>query len=89
MTRDASRRFPGLLIMSVLLPLLGFLLAMQAVFDSLALWILFVVVAFAIFVVGVVTAAARMRDAAVPTADAARLDELEPLPPTTGDGDHQ
>lgn len=88
MTRDASR-FPGLLIMSVLLPLLGILLAMQAMFDSLALWILFVVVAFAIFVVGVVTAAARMRDTAVPTADAARLDELEPLPPTTGDGDQR
>jgi hypothetical protein len=88
MTRQASGTpFSGIAATSGLLLLTAFLLAMQSMYDSLALWILFAVSAFTTFVVGVVTAASTLRAQA---RDAARLDELEPLPPATGDeGDTQ
>jgi hypothetical protein len=97
-------RRPGLVALSVLLPLMGALLALQAAFDNLILWGLFVLTALAIFVIGVASAAATARRSATPgpaatspgtadattaadtadaaarrSADAARLDELEPL----------
>lgn len=61
---------------------MGVLLVAHAVFDSVVLWVLFVVVAFAVVVVGVVTAAHGVR-----AADAARLDEMEPLPAADAEGD--
>ncbi|GAB3972742.1 hypothetical protein GCM10029978_050560 [Actinoallomurus acanthiterrae] len=86
MTRHAFRGpSHGLLTISVLLPLTGILLVAQAAFDSLVLWVLFVIVALAVFVALVMTAVSAMRDEAVSTADAARLDQLEPLPPIAGD----
>ncbi|GAA4623702.1 hypothetical protein GCM10023196_020940 [Actinoallomurus vinaceus] len=91
MTRHASRgSSPGLLPVAVLLPLAGMLLVAQAAYDSLVLWVLFVVVGFGAFVALVTTAASALRDGTVrdggvSAADAARLDELEPLPPTAGD----
>jgi hypothetical protein len=72
-----SRRTHSLLTVSVLLPLMAMLLALQAAFDSLILWILFVVVALAVFVTGVVSASLASRR----SADTARLDELDPLRP--------
>ena len=91
MTRRAFHApFPGLLAICVLLPLMGFLLVAQAMSSGLVWWVLFAVVAFTIFVVGVVTAASALREKGVATADAARLDELEPLPPAAGEeGDRQ
>ncbi|MBO2451402.1 hypothetical protein J4573_30230 [Actinomadura barringtoniae] len=77
-----SRRAPGLLIISVLLPLMGMLLVLQAAYDSLILWILFIVVALAVFVVGVTSAATASRRPS--PSDEARLDELEPLRPEEG-----
>lgn len=79
-----SRRAPGLLTLSVLLPLMGMLLALQAAYDSLILWILFIVAAVAVFVVGVTSAAAASRRPSSSSADEARLDELEPLRPEEG-----
>ncbi|MBO2460272.1 hypothetical protein [Actinomadura violacea] len=67
------------------LPVVGVLLAFQAVYDSLALWIASIVASFTVFVAGVVAAASAVRSAG-PAADAARLDELEPLPPRDEDG---
>ena len=86
-----SRRAPGLLTISVLLPLMGMLLALQAAYDSLILWILFVIAAVAVFVVGVTSASRRpssssSADGARSSADDARLDELEPLRPEEGTG---
>ncbi|WP_433171615.1 hypothetical protein [Actinoallomurus sp. CA-150999] len=90
MTRRAFRGpSHGALAISVLLPLTGILLVAQAAFDNLVLWVLFVVVALAVFVALVVTAASALRDGTAPTADAARLDELEPLPPIAGDEGEQ
>jgi hypothetical protein len=67
------------------LPVVAVLFALQAVYDSLALWVASIVAAFAVFIVGVVTAVLTLRSA-VPSADAARLDELEPLPFRDEDG---
>ncbi|MWA04539.1 hypothetical protein F8568_030000 [Actinomadura sp. LD22] len=62
--------------------MVAILFALQAVYDSLALWAASIVAAFAVFVAGVVTAARRPR----PSEDAARLDELEPLRGRDEDG---
>jgi multisubunit Na+/H+ antiporter MnhG subunit len=70
----------GLSALSVLLLLCGALLIAQSRTDSLVVWLLFVVVALTTFVVGVVVAAATTK-AHTAQADAAKLDELEPLPP--------
>jgi tetrahydromethanopterin S-methyltransferase subunit C len=67
------------------LPLVAVLFALQAVYDSLALWAASIVAAFAVFVVGVVTAVLALRSA-VPSADAGRLDELDALPHRDQDG---
>lgn len=67
------------------LPVVAILLVLQAMYDSVALWAAFVAVSFAVFVVGVVAAAGAVRPGGS-VADAARLDELEPLPARDEDG---
>jgi hypothetical protein len=68
------------------LPVVAILLVLQARYDSVALWAAFVAVSFAVFVVGVVVAAAGAVRPGGSVADAARLDELEPLPARDEDG---
>lgn len=57
----------------------------QAALDSTLLWALFVVVGFAVFIVGVLAAVSAPQSADTSDADAARLDELEPLPHSPDD----
>ncbi|MCC5578811.1 hypothetical protein IMZ11_24600 [Microtetraspora sp. AC03309] len=86
MNRPAFRApLPGLLAITLLLPLTGILLIAQAALDSWVPLLLFVVAGFAVFVVGVATAVSAGRNGVVSGADAARLEELEPLPPTADD----
>ncbi|MGI5323741.1 hypothetical protein [Actinomadura nitritigenes] len=61
------------------LPVVAVLLVLQAMYDSVALWAASIAASFAVFVAGVVAAASARRPS-TPAADAARLDELEPLP---------
>ncbi|WP_067170186.1 hypothetical protein [Microtetraspora niveoalba] len=90
MSRPAFRApSSGLLAISILLPLLGILLVAQAALDSLAPFLLFLVAGLAVFVAGVVTAVSATRGAAMSGADAARLEELEPLPPADEEGDRR
>ncbi|WP_433142467.1 hypothetical protein ACQPZ8_46355 [Actinomadura nitritigenes] len=67
------------------LPVVAILLVLQAMYDSVVLWAAFVAVSFAVFVVGVVAVASAVRPGGS-VADAARLDELEPLPSRDEDG---
>ncbi|MEO3750893.1 hypothetical protein [Streptomyces sp. B6B3] len=88
-TRPAVRPAAGLAWLSTLLGLTGALLALHAATESTLLLILFALVALTTFVAGVVLAArwtqaqgrAQGQTQGQTEADAARLDELEPLPP--------
>jgi hypothetical protein len=84
-TRPAVRPAAGLAWLSTLLGLTGALLALYAATESTPLLILFALVALTTFVAGVVLAArwtrAQGQAQGQTEADAARLDELEPLPP--------
>ncbi|WP_067183908.1 hypothetical protein [Microtetraspora niveoalba] len=78
----------GLLAVAVLLPMSGVLLVMQAMYDNTLLWILSVVTGFTVAVVGVVAGLSIASRKAAADADAARLEELEPLPPAaTAEGE--
>ncbi len=79
--RPASRPAPGLAWLSSLLALTSALLVAQLVTDSALLLILFAVVGLTTFATGVALAARLTQAQGRAGADAARLDELEPLPP--------
>ncbi|WP_049575817.1 hypothetical protein, partial [Streptomyces sp. SBT349] len=75
------RPAPGLAWLSSLLALTGALTVAQLLSDSHLFLLLFVVVSLTTFVVGVVLAARWTQAQRHAGDDAARLDELEPLPP--------